>query len=145
MGISRKIAAALLGSALAALGTSRSTYADDAQEQMRALTRVVAENYRANYKQQRDYTYIEREVQKKLDGKGQVKSTESKTYEVLEIAGDGAYRLNTEAIAPSALSARLTEVFARRMQRVLFVKAADGLEFQVVANAIDEKITEMPE
>jgi sulfur-oxidizing protein SoxY len=36
MGISRKIAAALLGSALAALGASRSTYADDAQEQMRA-------------------------------------------------------------------------------------------------------------
>ena len=55
----------------------------------------------------------------------------------LEIAGDGGYRLNQEAIAPFALSARLTGIFARRAQRVLFVKAADELEFQIVANAID--------
>src|SRR6266852_3778605 len=63
------------------------------QEQMRALTRVVAENYRANYKQQRDYTYIEREVQKKLDGKGQLKSTEVRTYEVMAIYGEQFERL----------------------------------------------------
>src|SRR6202023_4361893 len=63
------------------------------QEQMRALTRVVAENYRANYKKQRDYTYIEREVQKKLDGKGQVKSTEVRTYEVMAIYGEQFKRL----------------------------------------------------
>jgi len=60
---------------------------------MRALTRVVAENYRANYKKQRDYTYIEREVQKKLDGKGQVKSTEVRTYEVMAIYGEPFERL----------------------------------------------------
>ncbi len=63
------------------------------QGQMRALTRVVAENYRANYKQQRDYTYIEREVEKKLDGKGQVKSTEVRTYEVMAIYGEQFVRL----------------------------------------------------
>jgi hypothetical protein len=63
------------------------------QEQMRALTRVVAENYRANYKKQRDYTYIEREVQKKLDGKGQVKSTAVRTYEVMAIYGEQLERL----------------------------------------------------
>jgi hypothetical protein len=63
------------------------------QEQMRALTRVVAENYRANYKKQRDYTYIEREVQKKLDGKGQVKSTEVRTSEVMAIYGEQFERL----------------------------------------------------
>src|SRR5690242_13736660 len=38
------------------------------QEQMRALTRVVAQNYRDNYKKLRDYTYIDREVTRKLDG-----------------------------------------------------------------------------
>ena len=63
------------------------------QEQMRALTRVVTENYRANYKKQRDYTYIEREVQKKLDGKGQVKSTELRIYEVMAIYGEQFKRL----------------------------------------------------
>ena len=41
------------------------------QEQMRELTRVVAQNYRENYKKLRDYTYIDREVTHKLDGKGQ--------------------------------------------------------------------------
>jgi hypothetical protein len=63
------------------------------QEQVRALIRVVAENYRANYKQQRDYTYIEREVEKKLDGKGQVKSNEVRTYEVMAIYGEQFERL----------------------------------------------------
>src|SRR5260370_40019373 len=37
------------------------------QEQVRALIRVVAEDYRANNKQQRAYTYIEREDAKKPD------------------------------------------------------------------------------
>jgi len=46
-------------------------------EQMRELTRVVAQNYRDNYKKQRDYTYIERDVDKSLGGNGQVKSLKS--------------------------------------------------------------------
>jgi biopolymer transport protein ExbD len=64
-------------------------------------------------------------------------AAEPESSVVLEIAGDGPYRLNMEAIAPYALSARLTEVFARRARRVLFVQAASGLEFQTVAKAID--------
>lgn len=63
------------------------------QEQMRALTRVVAENYRDNYKKQRDYTYIDREVSHHLDGNGQVKSTETKTYEIMELYGEPVARL----------------------------------------------------
>jgi hypothetical protein len=63
------------------------------QEQMRALTRVVAQNYRDNYKKQRDYTYIDRETTHKFDGKGQVKSTESKIYEVMELYGEPVARL----------------------------------------------------
>jgi hypothetical protein len=42
---------------------------------------------------QRDYTYIEHNVEKKLDGKGQIKSTETKTYEVLEVYGEQVSRL----------------------------------------------------
>ena len=63
------------------------------QQQMKELFRVVAEKDRENQKRQRDYTYIEREVQNKLDGKGETKSTEIKTYEVLEIYGEQVQRL----------------------------------------------------
>jgi biopolymer transport protein ExbD len=56
---------------------------------------------------------------------------------VLEIAGDGSYLLNSRVVAPSALRERLTAVFARRGDRVRFVKAAGGLEFQAVADAVD--------
>jgi hypothetical protein len=63
------------------------------QLQMRELFRVVAEKDRANHKRQRDYTYIERDVQNNLDGKGHNKSTEVKTYEVLEIYGEQVQRL----------------------------------------------------
>lgn len=63
------------------------------QEQMRALFHVVADKDIENEKRQRDYTYIDREVQNKLDGKGQTKSTEVKTYEVLEIYGTPVQRL----------------------------------------------------
>ena len=63
------------------------------QEQMQQLLRVVAEKDMENDKRQRDYTYIEREVQKNFDGKGHLKSTEIKTYEILEIAGEQVERL----------------------------------------------------
>lgn len=63
------------------------------QEQMRELFRVVADKDIENDKRQRDYTYIDREVQNKLDGKGQTKSTEVKTYEILEIYGAPLQRL----------------------------------------------------
>lgn len=63
------------------------------QDQMRQLFRVVADKDIENEKRQRDYTYIDREVQNKLDGKGQTKSTEVKTYEVLEIYGTPVQRL----------------------------------------------------
>jgi hypothetical protein len=63
------------------------------EEQMQQLLRVVAEKDMENDKRQRDYTYIEREVQKNFDGKGHVKSTEIKTYEILDIAGEQVERL----------------------------------------------------
>ena len=56
---------------------------------------------------------------------------------VLEIASDGSYLLNTTRIAATALAERLSEIYARRAQRILFVKAAPDLEFQTVATALD--------
>jgi hypothetical protein len=63
------------------------------QAQMQRLLRVVADKDIENDKKLRDYTYVEREVDSKLDGKGQVKSSEAKTYDVLEIYGEQVQRL----------------------------------------------------
>lgn len=53
------------------------------QDQIRDLIRQAAEKDMQNDKKQRDYTYIQREEEHKLDGKDQVKSSESKTYEIM--------------------------------------------------------------
>jgi len=63
------------------------------QQQMQQLFRIVADKDLENEKKLRDYTYIEREIQNKLDGKGQTKSTETKTYEILEVYGEQVQRL----------------------------------------------------
>jgi len=72
-------------------------------EQIRGLIRQVAEKDMANDKRQRDYTYIEREEEHRLDGKGQVKSTETKTSEVMMVYGDQIERLiakNDKPLSP---------------------------------------------
>ena len=63
------------------------------EQQMQELFRVVADKDMENQKRERDYTYIEHEIDNNLDGKGEVKSTEIKTYEVLEIYGEQVQRL----------------------------------------------------
>jgi hypothetical protein len=63
------------------------------EEQMRELVRAVGQNFQTNYRKRRDYTYIWHDVDRKLDGKGQVKSTESKTYEVMRLYGEPVIRL----------------------------------------------------
>jgi biopolymer transport protein ExbD len=56
---------------------------------------------------------------------------------VLEITADGSYRLNSQEVPKWSLRDRLTAVFERRGERVLFVKAADSVEYSAVAAAID--------
>jgi hypothetical protein len=63
------------------------------EDQIRELIRQTAANDMENDKRQRDYTYIQREEQHKLDSKGQVKNTETKTSEVMEIYGEQVERL----------------------------------------------------
>jgi hypothetical protein len=63
------------------------------QEQMQQLFRDVAEKDIENEKRLRDYTYIERDEERRLDAKGDVKSTEVKTYEVMEFYGEQVQRL----------------------------------------------------
>ena len=56
---------------------------------------------------------------------------------VLEIAGDGSYRLNSQEVPQWLLHDRLISVFERRGEHVLFVKAADNVEYSAVAAVID--------
>jgi hypothetical protein len=52
-------------------------------DQIRDLIRQAAEKDIENDKRQRDYTYIQREEEHKLDGNGREKSTETRTYEIM--------------------------------------------------------------
>lgn len=61
--------------------------------QMRELARVVAQNFRENFRKARNYTFVERDVEHTVGGDGQVKSTEIRTYDVIEIYGQEVWRL----------------------------------------------------
>jgi hypothetical protein len=63
------------------------------EQQMVQLFRVAADKDLENDKRLRDYTYVERDVHDKLDRSGEVKSSEIKTYDVMEIAGEQVQRL----------------------------------------------------
>ena len=63
------------------------------QEQMEQLFRVVADKDIDNDKRLRDYTYIEHDEEHRLDGKGDVKSVDEKTFEVMELYGEQVQRL----------------------------------------------------
>jgi hypothetical protein len=70
------------------------------QEQMQKLLRVVADKDMENDKLLRNYTYVDREVNAKLDGKGNTKSTEERTYDILEIYGEQVQRLTEKDNKP---------------------------------------------
>src|ERR1700687_2869677 len=63
------------------------------QDQIRALVRQVADKDIGNDKKQNDYTYIQRQEEHKLDGKGEVTSSESKTQEIMVLYGEQVQRL----------------------------------------------------
>ncbi|MGD0938295.1 MAG: biopolymer transporter ExbD [Terracidiphilus sp.] len=48
-----------------------------------------------------------------------------------------AYRINETNYAKSDLLSKLTAIYANRAERVMFVKADDGIEFRYVAEVID--------
>ena len=87
------------------------------QQQMQELFRIVADKDIKNSKVEREYTYIERDTDKNLDGKGQVKSTETKTFEVLEIYGEQVQRLIEKDGKP--LSAKDTSKEEEKIQKII--------------------------
>ena len=87
------------------------------QQQMEQLFRVVAEKDIANEKKLRDYTYIDREVETRLDGKGNTKSTETRTYEFLVIDGEQVQRLIEKDEKP--LSAKEAAKEEEKIQKII--------------------------
>src|ERR1700746_136605 len=66
------------------------------REQIQDLIRQVAEKDDENDKRQRDYTYVERVEEHKLNGKGEVTSTEVRTYDVMQIYREQCRRLTSK-------------------------------------------------
>jgi len=87
------------------------------QEQMQQLFRVVADKDMENDKRLRDYTYVEREVHHSLDRNGQIKSTEIKTYDVMEIYGEQVQRLIEKDDKP--LSAKDAAKEDEKIQKII--------------------------
>jgi len=87
------------------------------QDQMRNVLRISADNDIENDKRQRNYTYIEREEEHKLDGKGRVKSTEVRTSEILMIYGEQVERLISKNDRP--LSAKDAAKEDEKIQKVI--------------------------
>jgi hypothetical protein len=69
-------------------------------ERIRELLVRAEQKDLENDKQQRDYTYTEREEEHKLDGRGGVKKIESRTLEILEIYGEPVERLTARDDKP---------------------------------------------
>ncbi len=51
--------------------------------------------------------------------------------------GEATYRINQQAVAREDLAGKLAEIYARRGEHVLFVKADDELSFTEIAQVID--------
>jgi len=86
-------------------------------EQIRALIRQAADKDLENDKRQRDYTYIERQVEQKLDGKGEVKSTEIRTHEIMMLYDEQVERLIAKDDKP--LSSKDAEKEEERIEKVI--------------------------
>jgi len=87
------------------------------REQIQEMVRQVAEKDDENDKRQRDYTYVERVEEHKLNGKGDVTSTETRTYDVLEIYSEQVRRLTAKNDKP--LSAKDAAKEEEKIQKVI--------------------------
>jgi hypothetical protein len=72
-------------------GIAASTSLSEAQ--IRQLIRESADKDLENEKKLRDYTYVERQELRHLDGTRQVKSTDIKTFDVMQIYGEQVQKL----------------------------------------------------
>lgn len=96
---------------------SSTTVPDLSDEEISKLIEKVAENDIANDQKQRDYTYTEREEEHKVDGTGQVRSTESTTHDVMVLYGEQVERLVRKNDQP--LSEKEANKEDERIQKIM--------------------------
>jgi hypothetical protein len=107
------------------------------QEQIKALMNDVAERDIENDKRQRDYTYVEREEEHKLDGKGEVKATESRTSEVMILYEQQVERLVAKNDKP--LSEKDNSKEEKKIQEVIAKGKNESDEHRKKRMAKEEK------
>jgi hypothetical protein len=96
------------------------------QQQIQELFRKVAENDLQNNKKERDYTYTERREEHKLDGQGRVKSTEIKTFEIMQLYGEPVERLVSKDDEP--LSAKDASKEDQKIQKLIDQRKSESPE-----------------
>jgi biopolymer transport protein ExbD len=68
---------------------------------------------------------------------GQQANASDQRTVVISVDSNHNLSINTDPTTAAQLGDRLTQIFATRAERVVFVKGADDVEFQWVAQAID--------
>ncbi len=96
------------------------------QQQIQELIRKTADNDLQNNKMQRDYTYTQRQEERKLDGHGAVKSTEIKTSEIMELYGEPVERLVSKDDKP--LSAKDADKEEKKIQKLIDERKTESSE-----------------
>jgi hypothetical protein len=94
------------------------------QEQMQQLFRIVGAKDVENDKKRHDYTYVERDEEHKIGSKGKVKSTESETFEIMEIYGKQVRRRIAKNDQP--LSPKDAAKEEEKIQKILEKRKNEG-------------------
>jgi hypothetical protein len=87
------------------------------QGRIRQLMEEVSQKDQENDKRRKEYTYIQREEEHTLDGKGRIKSTEIHTREILRIYGEQIERLIAKNDTP--LSEKDAAKEEERIQKIV--------------------------
>src|ERR1039458_9246107 len=99
--------------------------------------RQTAEKEMENDKLQCEYTYIKREEEHKLDGKGQIKSTETKTSEIMELYGEPVERLIAKDDKP--LSDKDAKKEEEKLQKIIEKRKNESEETRKKREEKEEK------
>jgi len=87
------------------------------QEKIRELIRTCADKDLENNKKLRDYTYVERQQMQRINGKGEVKSSESETSDVMEVYGEQVQKVIEKNDKP--LSAKDAQKENEKIQKLI--------------------------
>ena len=106
-------------------------------DQIRDLIQKVTDNDIENDKKQRNYTYIRREEERKLNREGEVESTESRTSEVMMLFGSQVNRLIAKNDKP--LSPKDSAKEDERIQKIIEKRKNETEEQRKKRLAAEEK------